>query len=114
VHLEEMREDFYRALMVGTDDFDRIGELLDWIVAPPAWHRDAACAGMPQAQFFPGRSDDSRPAKAICAACLSPPNVSPTHSRTTPSAYGAARHRRTATDARERGVMKCQCAPRTA
>lgn len=33
------------------------------------WMREAACVGYPTAWWFPGRGDDLRPAKKICAAC---------------------------------------------
>lgn len=34
----------------------------------PAWQQHAACHGM-TALFFPGRGEDARPARAICAGC---------------------------------------------
>jgi WhiB family redox-sensing transcriptional regulator len=46
------------------EDFD--GGL--W-VDRPTWHARAACRGVGPAQFFPGRGDSLRPAKAFCEGC---------------------------------------------
>ena len=35
----------------------------------PLWMRDALCREHPEVEFFPGRGDDTRPAKAVCSAC---------------------------------------------
>lgn len=45
-------------------DLPDVGALRFW----PAWHDDAACAGS-DANFFPQKGGDVRPAKAVCAAC---------------------------------------------
>ncbi len=37
---------------------------------PPDWTRDALCVEYPHVEFFPGRGQDSRPAKADCARCM--------------------------------------------
>lgn len=33
------------------------------------WRQRAACRGMDPDLFFPGRGDDAREAKAVCATC---------------------------------------------
>jgi WhiB family redox-sensing transcriptional regulator len=41
------------------------------LLAPPSWHRDAACreyVGL--VEFFPERGVSAEPAKAVCAGCL--------------------------------------------
>jgi WhiB family transcriptional regulator, redox-sensing transcriptional regulator len=46
-----------------------IDDLLE-LIEPPAWHRDALCREYPELSWFPGRTDDVRPAKAVCGRCL--------------------------------------------
>jgi WhiB family redox-sensing transcriptional regulator len=36
----------------------------------PAWQRRGACHGEPLGWFFPGRGEDVRPEKALCAGCV--------------------------------------------
>lgn len=39
----------------------------------PAWMKDALCREHPEVVWFPGRGEDARPAKALCARCLVQP-----------------------------------------
>lgn len=44
---------------------------VDFSFGFPNWHRDGACIEFRDTvDFFPERGQDSRPAKAVCAACL--------------------------------------------
>jgi len=40
------------------------------LVRPPAWHADALCREHPELDWFPGRGENSRAQKGICAECL--------------------------------------------
>jgi WhiB family transcriptional regulator, redox-sensing transcriptional regulator len=51
------------ALMLGHDL-----PLLAELVNRPAWMADAACRGS-GLDWFPGRGEDTRPLKALCASC---------------------------------------------
>ncbi|HVA08005.1 MAG TPA: WhiB family transcriptional regulator [Acidimicrobiales bacterium] len=42
---------------------------LDELVHRPQWQAWAACRDEPTETFFPGRGQDPRPAKRICAGC---------------------------------------------
>lgn len=50
---------------------DLLAELIDIIDARrnETWRRDAACAGLPTAIFFPDRGGDDRHPLAICHTC---------------------------------------------
>ncbi len=36
----------------------------------PAWQADGACLEHPELTWFPGRGEDSEPAKVVCRGCL--------------------------------------------
>lgn len=48
-----------------------IAQRPDWWTPymPPEWYRDAFCAEVDPAVFFPEKGGSTRPAKKICAAC---------------------------------------------
>jgi WhiB family redox-sensing transcriptional regulator len=48
---------------------DEVGSLTEPL-RPPERQRDGLCLEHPEVEFFPERGQDSRPAKAVCAACL--------------------------------------------
>ena len=53
------------------DELSDFGDLLDLIVAGPAWHADAACReAHPGVTFFPGPGRSWEPARRICNRCL--------------------------------------------
>jgi WhiB family redox-sensing transcriptional regulator len=39
------------------------------LLSRPEWMEWGACVGVDRSAFFPGRGDDVRPAKALCAVC---------------------------------------------
>lgn len=55
----------WEALMVGYE-LPTLADLVD----RPAWMKDALCREHPEIDWFPGRGEDGRPAKALCARCL--------------------------------------------
>jgi WhiB family redox-sensing transcriptional regulator len=63
----------WQPLVVDTDPDDPLylgdpADLLAELADRPAWHRRALCHGQTHV-FFPGRGEDSEPAKATCQAC---------------------------------------------
>jgi hypothetical protein len=56
---------FVEALVAGDDPLT-----LDDLWQRPPWMADALCREFPEVSWFPGRGEDVRPAKAICARCL--------------------------------------------
>ena len=50
-----------------TSDIDDIRVL--WQPSDPFWAGRAACRKHPDVNFFPGRGEDSAPAKAVCTNC---------------------------------------------
>jgi WhiB family redox-sensing transcriptional regulator len=63
--VDEVRFESVRALMDQSDYYD----ILNALLALPAWHRYAACRGSGHAEFFPGRGASTEAAKAVCVAC---------------------------------------------
>jgi WhiB family redox-sensing transcriptional regulator len=57
------------AELVAALDADRAELLAAIIAAPPAWHADAACRGLPREWFFPGLGQSTRRAVAVCNTC---------------------------------------------
>lgn len=43
---------------------------LDDLADRPPWMRDALCREYPEVNFFPGRGEDTLPARAVCGRCL--------------------------------------------
>jgi len=50
-------------------DLHGVDAFVAMLAARPHWHADAACREHPEVSWFPDRGEDSRPAKAVCAAC---------------------------------------------
>jgi WhiB family redox-sensing transcriptional regulator len=59
------REQFVVYLMDDVDGPVGLEELVD----RPEWMASGACRGADAGRFFPGRGQDVRPAKALCARC---------------------------------------------
>lgn len=57
-------------LWTSADPAEVYDALPDLARARPAWQRDALCREHPTVAFFPRRSEDSAPAKAVCRTCL--------------------------------------------
>lgn len=57
------------ALLVTVDPAEVVASDLLALLQRPAWHREAACRGQGTAGWFPGRGEDTRPAKAVCHTC---------------------------------------------
>lgn len=51
------------------DDEPDVGELLALLIGRPGWHTEAACRKHPELNWFPGRGDDQRAIKKVCASC---------------------------------------------
>jgi hypothetical protein len=52
--------------LMTSDETPDFGTLLAELVNRPAWHRRAACRGLGNDEFFPGRRQSTDAAKAIC------------------------------------------------
>lgn len=63
----DLRRHVLEALMAGD-----VPDLLAELVTRPAWQADALCREPEyrHVNFFPGRGEDPRPAKQVCARCL--------------------------------------------
>jgi len=45
-------------------------EMVEQLLRPPAWHRDALCREYPSVDFFATSMEKQAIAKAVCARCL--------------------------------------------